>query len=262
MPKSCQTELRQLLTITCKKKMEKEIIISNRIEETSRISRFIEELGVSLNVPSSVIMSIDLALEEIISHIISNAYPEEKESYIQLQVRIDPGVVTFRITDEGKAIDLDYKKSVNMGKEEEEAKELGGFLIHRTMDEVDYQTIDGQNRLTLTKRIEIVFMPGASLSTNIYKIDGITILSIEGRLDTANANEFSMAIQPLLKEEKPNIIINCGEMTYISSSGLRWFLILQKSVHKNQGTLVIEGMRPDIKHIFEMTGSAPLFNIQ
>ncbi|MGG6550263.1 UNVERIFIED_CONTAM: STAS domain-containing protein, partial [Prevotella sp. 15_C9] len=74
------------------------------------------------------------------------------------------------------------------------------------------------------------------------------------RLDTANARDFSIAIQPLLQEDKPNIIVNCEQMSYISSSGLRCFLILQKSVQKNQGSLIIEAMRPEIKNIFEMTG--------
>ena len=55
---------------------------------------------------------------------------------------------------------------------------------------------------------------------------------------------------------------NCEQMSYISSSGLRCFLILQKSVQKNQGSLIIEAMRPEIKNIFEMTGCTSLFNIR
>ena len=141
-------------------------------------------------------------------------------------------------------------------------KGLGHFLIHRTMDEVNYRTTDTQNLLTLVKRLDIDFKPDALLDTNICRVDGIIVLDIKGRLDTANARDFSIAIQPLLQEDKPNIIVNCEQMSYISSSGLRCFLILQKSVQKNQGSLIIEAMRPEIKNIFEMTGCTSLFNIR
>ena len=219
--------------------MEKEIIINNKLNETGRISQFMEELGVSLNIPSEIAMSMNLAIEEIIANIIQYAYPKGESSEIQLQAHITPGRLTFQIT-----------------------KGLGHFLIHRTMDEVNYRTTDTQNLLTLVKRLDIDFKPDALLDTNICRVDGIIVLDIKGRLDTANARDFSIAIQPLLQEDKPNIIVNCEQMSYISSSGLRCFLILQKSVQKNQGSLIIEAMRPEIKNIFEMTGCTSLFNIR
>mgnify|MGYP006914992851 CR=1 FL=1 len=59
------------------------------------------------------------------------------------------------------------------------------FLIHRTMDEVNYRTTDTQNLLTLVKRLDIDFKPDALLDTNICRVDGIIVLDIKGRLDTA-----------------------------------------------------------------------------
>ena len=80
--------------------MEKEIIINNKLNEISRISQFMEELGVSLNIPSEIAMSINLAIEEIIANIIQNAYPDDKLGEILLQANITPGKLTFQITDE------------------------------------------------------------------------------------------------------------------------------------------------------------------
>ena len=233
--------------------MEKEIIINNKLNETGRISQFMEELGVSLNIPSEIAMSMNLAIEEIIANIIQYAYPKGESSEIQLQAHITPGRLTFQITDEGIAVDPFQKKSPDEkpSLEEQLTKGLG-----------HYRTTDTQNLLTLVKRLDIDFKPDALLDTNICRVDGIIVLDIKGRLDTANARDFSIAIQPLLQEDKPNIIVNCEQMSYISSSGLRCFLILQKSVQKNQGSLIIEAMRPEIKNIFEMTGCTSLFNIR
>ena len=71
--------------------MEKEIIINNKLNETGRISQFMEELGVSLNIPSEIAMSMNLAIEEIIANIIQYAYPKGESSEIQLQAHITPG---------------------------------------------------------------------------------------------------------------------------------------------------------------------------
>ncbi|RGN31404.1 anti-sigma factor antagonist [Bacteroides oleiciplenus] len=244
--------------------MEKEIIINNQLNELSRISQFMEELGVSLSIPSEIAMSINLAIEEIIANIIQRSYPDGKSGEIELQAYITPGRLIFQIIDEGVAIDPFHKSNPDEkpSLEEQLTKGLGHFLIHRTMDEVSYKTTSTQNLLSLVKRLDIDFKPDALLDTNICRVDGIIVLDIKGRLDTANARDFSIAIQPLLQEEKPNIIINCEQMSYISSSGLRYFLILQKSVQKNQGSLFIEAMKPEIKHIFEMTGCTSLFNIR
>ena len=60
--------------------MEKEIIINNKLNETGRISQFMVELGVSLNIPSEIAMSMNLAIEEIIANIIQYAYPKGESS--------------------------------------------------------------------------------------------------------------------------------------------------------------------------------------
>ena len=106
------------------------------------------------------------------------------------------------------------------------------------------------------------FKPEATLKTNLCKIEEVIILTVEGRLDTANTNEFNALIQPLLSVQNPNIIINCEGLLYISSSGLRRLITLQKSVKQHNGQLVLEAMRAEIRKIFDMTGCSGLFIIR
>lgn len=244
--------------------MEKEIIINNQLNEVTRISQFIEDLGTSLDLPTKLTMSIALAIEEVVTNIIQYTQTEKKPSQIFLQAVIEPGVLAFTITDEGAP--LDPNRTVispsKVSMEQQIIQEIGHLLIHRIMDEVSYHSDAKQNQLVLKKSINTNFKPGATLMTNICRVDGIIVLDIEGRLDTANARDFNNAIQPLLEEKQPNIIINCERMSYISSSGLRGFLILQKSVTKNGGSLAIEAMQPEIRHIFEITGCISIFNIR
>lgn len=247
------------------KNMEKEIIINNQPDEITRIAQFIDELGMSLQLPPSITMSVNLAIEEAISNIIHHGYPANKEGEITLLTSVAPGILTARIIDNGISFDpternTDADNTISL--DQQLTQGLGLFLIRRTMDKVEYHSTESQNELTLIKKIDMDFKPEASLKTNICKIEEVTILTIEGRLDTANSNDFNVVISPLLSMPTPNIIINVEGLLYISSSGLRSLITLQKCVRQHQGVLVIEAMRPEILKIFDMTGCSSLFTIR
>ena len=200
------------------KNMEKEITIENQVEEIAIIAQFIEELGISLHLPSGITMSLNLAIEEAISNIIHHGYPQNQKGEIILKTSVAPGLLIAQIIDDG--ISFDPTKS------------------------------------------DMDFKPEATLKTNLCKIEEVIILTVEERLDTANTNEFNALIQPLLSIQNPNIIINCEGLLYISSSGLRSLITLQKSVKQHSGQLVLEAMRPEIRKIFDMTGCSGLFIIR
>ena len=248
------------------KNMEKEITIENQVEEIAIIAQFIEELGMSLHLPSGITMSLNLAIEEAISNIIHHGNPQNQKGEITLRTSVAPGLLIAQIIDDG--ISFDPTKSENeasenaLSLEQQLTQGLGLFLIRRTMDKVEYHSTDNQNELILTKNIEMDFKPEATLKTNLCKIEEVIILTVEGRLDTANTNEFNALIQPLLNVQNPNIIINCEGLLYISSSGLRSLITLQKSVKQHNGQLVLEAMRAEIRKIFDMTGCSGLFIIR
>ena len=53
--------------------MEKEIRISNNLNEIVVLASFIEELGEELSLPAETVMNINLALEEAVANIINYA---------------------------------------------------------------------------------------------------------------------------------------------------------------------------------------------
>ena len=84
---------------------------------------------------------------------------------------------------------------------------------------------------------------------------------IEGRLDTTNAAQFQNDIAPLMEGDNPQITIDCTNMEYTSSQGLRVFLMLQKSVSMRGGSLVMKSMRPAVKEVFDITGFSNIIKI-
>lgn len=99
------------------------------------------------------------------------------------------------------------------------------------------------------------------MDIKITKDGNKTYVVLNGRLDTTNADRFQQDITPLMEDPAPDIEINCADMEYTSSQGLRLFLTLQKSVSSKAGSLVMTDMRPEVKEVFDITGFSNIIKI-
>ena len=93
------------------------------------------------------------------------------------------------------------------------------------------------------------------------KNGNFSVLNIEGRLDTLNSPAFEAEINKIFNKGVKEIILDCTEMRYISSSGLRIFLIAQKKTIGLKGKLYICNLQPSIREIFEISGFSTIFRI-
>ena len=100
------------------------------------------------------------------------------------------------------------------------------------------------------------------MKTKVTKEEGQIIVAFTGRLDTPAAQEANPVINPLLDEADKTIILDCKEMSYISSSGLRIFLTLRKAAEDKGGKIIIQNINEDIRSVFMMTGFLNLFEIR
>lgn len=86
--------------------------------------------------------------------------------------------------------------------------------------------------------------------------------TVSGRLDTAAAAEFARSMQPLMDHADRPIILDCNELEFISSSGLRLFLSLRKETIAKGGSVTIKGLNPKVKQVFALTGFLSLFRFE
>ncbi len=93
------------------------------------------------------------------------------------------------------------------------------------------------------------------------KKQNYTIVVIDGRLDTTNYQELEKELQKLLESNVSNLIINCENLEYISSSGLRVFLMFLKKIRALDGKFLICNMQESIREIFQISGFTSIFDI-
>jgi len=100
------------------------------------------------------------------------------------------------------------------------------------------------------------------MTTKIEENGNQLIAYLSGRLDTAAAIPTAEAVKPLMEAENKEIILDCSELEYISSSGLRIFLSIRKESSNKGSKVIVRNINADIRQVFVMTGFISLFEIQ
>lgn len=84
----------------------------------------------------------------------------------------------------------------------------------------------------------------------------IIVVAVKGRLDHLNAAEFHNALTPHLAQCHTTghaIALDLAGLEYISSAGLRIFMIAAKQVRAHGGRIAVAQMQPLVQEIFEIS---------
>lgn len=100
------------------------------------------------------------------------------------------------------------------------------------------------------------------MEVKITEKDNVMTAALAGRLDTAVSQEVATALQPLIDNADKTLVLDCKELAYISSSGLRIFLTVRKAAAAKGGKVIVRDITPEIRQVFMMTGFLNLFEIQ
>lgn len=87
-------------------------------------------------------------------------------------------------------------------------------------------------------------------------------IEISGRVDTMTSSEFDKATAQIPAADAPcDVELDCSDMDYISSAGLRSFITILKRCKAMGCELTVTNLNPSIKSIFDMTGFTQLFKL-
>ena len=97
------------------------------------------------------------------------------------------------------------------------------------------------------------------MNVKIEEIDGKMVAILCGSLDTAAAAETEKAMSPLNDANGKDIIIDCTDLAYISSAGLRIFLGILQDAQEKGGQVYIKGINDNVRSVFTITGFSNIF---
>ena len=131
------------------------LTLRNDIRQISLLPGFLEDVTQGMNPAPGILAQLNLALEEAVANVISYAYPEGTEGFVDIDARRDGNNLSLVISDSGSAFDPTARDAVDIsaGVDERPIGGLGIHLIREIMDTVSYERRDGRNILTITKKI-------------------------------------------------------------------------------------------------------------
>ena len=127
-----------------------------KTESLSDVLGFVEETLEGFECPMKIQTAICVAIEEVFVNVAHYAYPDG-EGDMSLHIGFDDQscAITFRMTDKGVPFDPLKKPDpdITLSAEEREIGGLGIFIAKKTMDSLTYAYENGENILTMIKKI-------------------------------------------------------------------------------------------------------------
>ena len=134
----------------------KELTLEAKVANLQQVLDFVDENLKSMRCPMKILMQIDVAVEEIFVNVASYAYaPDTGSVTIRMDLQENPRSVVITFIDSGVPYNPLAKEDpdVSLSAEERSIGGLGIFMVKKTMDDMVYHYIDGQNVLKIRKKL-------------------------------------------------------------------------------------------------------------
>lgn len=98
------------------------------------------------------------------------------------------------------------------------------------------------------------------MKINIRRNGGEVVVALNGELDTVTTAQMGEELNRIIEMASNQLIIDCKDLEYISSSGLRFFMQLKRHSEQQNGTVTLINMNQDVKEVFRISGFHHIFN--
>ena len=102
------------------------------------------------------------------------------------------------------------------------------------------------------------------MEVNTEKLPNASRVFVSGRLDSLSSPVLESHVIELIElaDTETKIVLDLEAVEYVSSAGLRVFLMIAKTSNRKQREFVICNVKQDIADIIEMSGFSVILNIK
>jgi anti-sigma regulatory factor (Ser/Thr protein kinase) len=136
--------------------MKTAITLRNDLGELERLHAWITDFGISCSLSPRSLHAVNLALEEIVTNVISYAYDDGARHFIDVRLEMHGEEVIAEVEDDGKPFNPLEAPPPDLTTpiEDRAAGGLGIFIARSSVSTLAYVRRGGKNVLTMKKRIE------------------------------------------------------------------------------------------------------------
>ena len=103
------------------------------------------------------------------------------------------------------------------------------------------------------------------MKVHVERLDQTTIVVAEGRLDFNAATNFQAQVEQALAaagKSPAALIIDCEGLEYISSAGLRVFLLAARSAQRSGLSFAVCSLHRVVREVFDVSGFSRVMTVQ
>ena len=87
-------------------------------------------------------------------------------------------------------------------------------------------------------------------------------ISLAGRLDSETSPQLEEVVSPWLRDDGvTHVLFDLKELRYVSSAGLRLFLLVQQAIDARGGEVVVAEVQPTVQKVFDIAKALPAVSI-
>jgi anti-sigma regulatory factor (Ser/Thr protein kinase) len=128
--------------------------LKNDLAELERLNEAVTDFGAAAGLPEKILFDINLALEEIVTNVISYGYGDSADHRIGIRLRLRQEELTAEVEDDGRPFNPLESPEPDFAKPLEE-RPIGGLGIHlvrKVMSGLEYRREGGKNLLVMKKK--------------------------------------------------------------------------------------------------------------
>src|ERR1700712_1970357 len=99
------------------------------------------------------------------------------------------------------------------------------------------------------------------IETSLRHHDDVPVLDVIGEIDIYTTPQFKEAVSAAIDENKPAIVINMIQVTYMDSSGFGTLLSATKRLRPLDGALYLSGCNDSIQRMLQITRLNTIFGV-
>jgi anti-anti-sigma factor len=134
-------------------------------------------------------------------------------------------------------------------------------LVKKVMDVCLYEHRDGQNLFSIERKLSRA--PGAAATVNIAtsRLASSATLSLTGRLDGLSSPDLEQQVTALVASGVRTLTFDLSSLDYVSSAGLRVFIIAAKKLKASGGAAQFASLTPAVRDVFHISGLLTAFGV-
>ena len=234
-----------------------QLTLTNDLAELPRLVAWVDAFCQSMNAGVKGLSSLHLALEEIITNVITHGYRDGASHALEVKLEaVSTDRIRATVTDDAPAYNplARAELDTSFALEDRPIGGLGVHLVKKLMDVCLYERRDDRNvfSVELVLRRNSPHSPSVNIATT--RLESTATLALTGRLDGLSSPELEQQVNALLASGIRTLTFDLAGLDYVSSAGLRVFILAAKKLRASGGNVQFHSLTQAVRDVFEVTG--------